>query len=306
MVMTRFHIPIVILISTMLSSAVFVTRMAGAAADPVRISGGTFEASGVAHVPSTSSVLFVDDGRNQEVFWLELNADGSQKAPASALSLQADVTDLEGITHDGSSYYVVGSQSKSTGFDGDGLVRFRFDPATKQVEGVERVQGLKKWLADNVAELKGTGARAGDSVLNIEGIAWDPVGKRLLLGLRAPVIDDQALIIALTLRDAKGPLSTDNLAVQSGKAIRLSLGGAGIRSIEYDAATAAFRIITGAGLNKESREFRVVEWKGEGDDVREVARYSSKLKPEGITRTVFEGKSRTLIVFDTGRFTMLD
>lgn len=304
--MTRLHIPIVILISTMLSSAVLVTRMAGAAADPVRISGGTFEASGVVHVPSTSSVLFVDDGRNREVFWLELNADGSQKGPASALPLQADVTDLEGITHDGSSYYVVGSQSKTTGLDGDGLVRFRFDPATKQIAGVERVQGLKKWLADNVAELNGTGARAGDSVLNIEGIAWDPVGTRLLLGLRAPVVDGQALLIALTPRDAGGPLSTDNLTVQSGKAIRLSLGGAGIRSIEYDAPTAAFRIITGAGLNKESREFRVVEWKGEGDDVREVARYSSKLKPEGITRTVLEGKSRTLIVFDTGRFTMLD
>ena len=304
--MTRSHIPILILLTTMLSSAVAVTRMAGAPADPVRINGGTFEASGVVHVPATPSVLFVDDGRNQEVFWLELNADGSQKAAATPISLQADVTDLEGITHDGQSFYVVGSQSKTTGFEGDGLVRFRFDPETRKADRVERVQGLKQWLADNVAELRGTATILGDKALNIEGLAWDPVQRRLLFGLRAPVIDGQALIVAVTMRDPSSALRAENLVVESGKAIRLSLGGAGIRSIEYDAPTSAFHIITGAGLNKENRDFRVLEWKGDGNDVRELARYSSKLKPEGITRAVIDGKPRTLIVFDTGRFTVLD
>jgi hypothetical protein len=304
--MTRFHIPVLILLTTMLSSAVAVTRMAGAVAEPVRINGGTFEASGVVHVHASPSVLFVDDGRNQEVFWLELNADGSQKAPAIPVSLQADVTDLEGITHDGRSFYVVGSQSKTTGFEGDGLVRFRFNPETRKADQVERVQGLKKWLADNVAELHGTATTIGDKALNIEGLAWDPVRRRLLFGLRAPVIDGQALIVAVTMRDPEGALRAENLVVESGKAIRLSLGGAGIRSMEYDAPTSAFRIITGAGLNKENRDFRVLEWKGGGDEVREIARYSNKLKPEGITSTVIDGKARTLIVFDTGRFTMLD
>jgi hypothetical protein len=304
--MTRLHIPILILLTTMLSSVAAVTRMAGAAGEPVRIDGGTFEASGVVHVPDTTSVLFVDDGRTRELFSLELNTDGSQKAPAKSIALQADVTDLEGITHDGQSFYVVGSQSKRTGFDGDGLVRFQFDPATQTIDRVERVQGLKKWLADNVAELNGTATKIGDKVLNIEGLAWDPVRGRLLLGLRAPVVDGQALIVAVKMRDPKGPFSADNLLVESGKAIRVDLGGAGIRSIEYDAPTAAFRIITGAGLNKENRDFRVVEWTGDGEAVREIARYSKKLKPEGITSAVLDAKARSLIVFDTSRFTMLD
>ncbi|MCA1567628.1 MAG: hypothetical protein LC803_18665 [Acidobacteria bacterium] len=34
--------------------------------------GGTFEASGVAHVRGTDGVLFVDDGRTDEVFWMRL------------------------------------------------------------------------------------------------------------------------------------------------------------------------------------------------------------------------------------------
>jgi len=70
--------------------------------------------------------------------------------------------------------------------------------------------------------------------------------------------------------------------------------------------SSAFRIITGAGLNKKDKVFRVIEWDGTGSTVREVTRYASRLKPEGITRAVIGGRPRTLIVFDTGRFTMLD
>ncbi len=41
-------------------------------------SGGTFEASGVAHVPGTDGVLFVDDGRPNEIFWMRLGTDRKQ------------------------------------------------------------------------------------------------------------------------------------------------------------------------------------------------------------------------------------
>jgi len=108
------------------------------------------------------------------------------------------------------------------------------------------------------------------------------------------------------MRNPEGPLGGDNLVAESGKAIRLSLGGAGIRSIEYDASASAFRLITGGGPTKETRDFRILEWDGDRDEVRELARYSSKLKPEGITSAVIDGRPRTLIVFDTGRFTVLD
>src|SRR5262245_4523058 len=98
--MTRFHIPIIGLIFTQLISAAFVAHLAGEARLPTPINGGTFEASGVVHVPGTQGVLFVDDGRNKEVFWTELNADGSQKSAVVPLPLGADITDLEGITTD--------------------------------------------------------------------------------------------------------------------------------------------------------------------------------------------------------------
>jgi hypothetical protein len=272
-----------------------------------QIAGGNFQASGIAYVPGTNGVLFLDDDTTREIFWMELSADGRQRSPAVRVSLGADVTDLEGITFDGSRFYVVGSQSKTTGFDGDGLVRFRFDAQRRRITDVERVRGLKAWLAAHVPELKGTEKILGDEALNIEAIAWEPGRARLLLGLRAPVVDGKSLVIPLKLQDADGPLAETNLRVD-GAAIRLPLGGAGIRSLEYDAEARAFRVITGAALNAETRDFRILEWnaeQGAGSPLRVLATFPRSLKPEGITRAAIENRSVNVVVFDVGRFALL-
>ena len=276
-----------------------------ATGSPQPIAGGRFEASGVAYVPGTAGVLFVDDGRRREIMWMELDATGRQREAAVPVALGADVTDLEGMTSDGSRFYVVGSQSKHTGYDGDGLVRFRFDPRTRRVSDIERVRGLKAWLAEHVAELKGTARIIGDAALNIEGLAWDPSRSRLLLGLRAPVVDGKALIVPVALRNASGPFTVENLRVDGG-AIRLPLEGAGIRSIEYDAGAGAFRVISGAALNVESRDFRVLEWSGEDSSrpLRTLATFPRRLKPEGITVAALAGRHVSVLVFDVGRYAL--
>lgn len=302
--MKRAHLPILGLAATVLVSAGFTAHLAGTAADPVPIAGGTFEASGVVHVPGSGTVLFVDDSRTREVMALDINADGTQKGHARPVSLQADITDPEGVTTDGKLFYVVGSQSKKTGFEGDGLVRFAFDTKSGRADRVERIQGLKNWLAQNVAELRGSAGRVGETALNIEGLAWDPISRRLLMGLRAPVVDGQALVIPIRFKNPDGAFTIDNLTVDGGKAIRVALDGAGIRSMEFDEKASAFRIIAeGAGKNSD---FRIVEWRAGDQSVREVARFASRLKPEGVTRVMLDGQSRTLVVFDTSRVTLID
>ncbi|HET9453019.1 MAG TPA: DUF3616 domain-containing protein [Gemmatimonadaceae bacterium] len=269
------------------------------------IAGGRFEASGVAHVPGSNLVLFVDDGRPRELFAMELTAAGAQAGGARPVALGAHVTDMEGITFDGRHFYVVGSQSKRTGFEGDGLVRFTFDAATGRVAAVERIQGLKAWLAENVAELRGTARRIGDHVLNIEAIAWDPARRRLLLGLRAPVVDGQALVIPIALADTSGPFTRENLRVD-GPTLRVALGGAGIRSLEYDSAAGAFALLSGASLDSENIDFRLMQWDGaSGSAVRELATFDRRLKPEGITRADTAGAGVRVLVFDVGRFQVL-
>jgi hypothetical protein len=289
-------------------SLVAATELIGQPSGPRKIAGGTFEASGVISVPGTNGALFVDDGQTRRLFWMEFTGDGTQKGAALEVPLPGvDVTDLEGMTTDGKYFYAVGSQSKNVGFDGDGLIRFTFDGATRQVGRVESIRALKRFLSRAVPELQGVEQRVGDEALNIEALAWDPKQSRLLLGLRAPVAGTDALIIPLKLRDADGPFTSDNLIVDGKGAIKLPLGGAGLRSLEFDHVTGNFSLFTGAALNDENTEFRLLEWDGNAaaPAPREVSRYSRKLKPEGITPMQLDGRSTVLVVFDVGSYEVI-
>ncbi len=267
--------------------------------------GGTFEASGVAHVPGTDGVLFVDDGRPNEIFWMQLGEDRKQAGAIKAIDIATSIIDLEGITTDGSYFYVVGSQSKAKGADQAGLARFTFDAANQRVVGTQAASGLKKFLADNVIELRGLeNTKYSNGGINVEGIAWDPRNQRLLLGLRSPVVEGNALVVPLKLRDPKATLSFDNLEVEGGKAIALALGGAGIRSIEYDESKKAFYLITGAGPNSEKMNFKTWEWSGNDATpaLREMETFDRRLKPEGITRFSNGARDFVFIVFDTSGY----
>jgi len=282
------------------------SRAVAMSARATPFSGGTFEASGVAHVPGTDGVLFVDDGRPDEVFWMRLGEGGAQAGAVTPVKLGASVIDLEGMTYGDSHFYVVGSQSKSKGGDAAGLVRFRFDAAAGRAEGVETVAGLKRFLAERVAELRGMeNTKYKEGGINIEGVAWDARGGRLLLGLRSPVVDGSALVVPLRMRDPRGAFAAENLEVEGAKAIRLPLGGAGIRSIEYDDRLKAFRLITGAGPNAEKMDFKFWEWDGDAarPALRETGSYDRSLKPEGVTRVSNGGRDFTFIVFDTSLYT---
>ena len=271
--------------------------------------GGFFEASGVVHVPGTDGVLFVDDDHTDEIFFMRLGKDRKQSGSITPVKLSADIIDLEGITTDGVYFYVVGSQSKSTGGDLTGLARFKFNAENQRIVDTQSIAGLKKFLADNVDELRGMQDTSYDSGgINIEGLAWDPKGKRLLLGLRSPVVEGQALIVPLKLRDPQGAFALDNVEVDGRKAIRLSLDHAGIRSIEYDELRKAFQIITGAGPNTERMDFKLWEWSANGTApaLRETDSFDRRLKPEGITRITSGDQNYTFIVFDTSGYAAKD
>ena len=277
-------------------------RIQRAPSDMTAFLGGTFEASGVVYVPGTDGVLFVDDDHTDEVFYMRVGEDRKQAGRITAVKLSANIIDLEGITTDGAYFYVVGSQSKPEGGNLTGLARFKFDPQNERILDTQSIAGLKGFLANNVDELRGMHNTAyEDGGINVEGLAWDPNGKRLLLGLRSPVVDRQALVVPLKLRDPEGAFAFDNLEVDGQKAIRLPLNGAGIRSIEYDQSGKTFRIITGAGPDAEKMDFKLWEWSGNSEppNLRETDTYDRRLKPEGITRMKLGDQSFTFIVFDT-------
>ena len=271
--------------------------------------GGTYEASGVTDVHGTDGVLFVDNGRPGKVFWMRLDQNGKQVDVIKTVRLGVQIEDLEGITTDGTYFYVVSSQARPKTADKAGLARFKFNAQSQVAEEVESIQGLKEFLLENVAELRDEGRRKGKhGGINIEGIAWDPRRGRLLLGLRSPIIDEHALLVPLRLRDPRGVLAVDNLEVPDSKLIRLSLGGYGIRGIEYDGRKNVFRLIAGAAEDQDQTDFVLWEWDGnEGQPVlKETTRFDRRLKPEGVARVTIGSRDFTFIVFDAGGYTVIE
>lgn len=268
--------------------------------------GGIFEASGAVSVPGTDGVLFVDDNRADEVLWMRLDQEGNQIGEIKPIKIGVRVEDPEGITFDGSWFYVVGSQSEFKGEETNALVRFNFDSETQSVKEVESAGGLYQFLTGAVPELKEYAGKKGKKeTINIEGLAWDPVQGRLLLGMRDPLVSEQALIVALSLRDPNARLSIENLTLAQPNAIRLSLDGDTIRSIEYDGSLNVFQIISGAPESKKKSDFKLWEWDGQTPP-REKVELNSRLKPEGVTRVSIGGHDFIFIVCDASEYLKLD
>jgi Protein of unknown function (DUF3616) len=265
------------------------------------INGGPFEASGAVYVPGTDSVLFIDDGRPDEILLMQVDQSGQQVGTARALKLGARVENPEGITFDGAHFYVVGSQSIPKRAEQNAVARFVFDPNAQTITGVEVIKDLRGLLLAKVAALQVDGGRKGaDGGLNIEGIAWDPLNNRLLLGLRSPIKDGRALVLPIKLRDAGGPFSADNLDLADSRPIELSLAGSGIRDIQYDSNLKSFLLISGAPENQIKGEFILWQWDGTSQP-RQVARLDSNIKPEGVTGVKLGG-GYILMVGDANRY----
>ena len=265
--------------------------------------GGTFEASGITHVAGTNGFLFVDDARPGEVLWMVLDKGGKQMGSITPVKLGIDVDDPEGITTDGTYFYVVGSQSRSKSADQAGLVRFRFNKETKTAADVHSISGLKRFLVENVADLRSLeSGKSKDDEIDIEGLAWDPERRSLLLGLRSPLRDGKALVVQLKMRDPRGTFSFENIeAVED--TIRLPLAEMGIRSIEYDVRQGLFYIIGGATGGQDKTDFKLWEWTGQADGsgLREITTFDRKLQPEGVS-SGGEDSPFKLIVFDSSRY----
>src|SRR5205085_5219085 len=130
--------------------------------------------------------------------------------------------------------------------------------------------------------------------------------RRLLLGLRSPLVNNNALIVPLTWRDPNGSFTLENLQVASSSTIQLSLGGLGIRDIQYDSRLKAFLIISGAPVHHEKTTFTLWEWNGDADQSKTEARpreetgLDARMKPEGVTYMRAGGKDFIFIVGDAG------
>ncbi|WP_447599734.1 DUF3616 domain-containing protein [Nitrospira sp. Nam80] len=130
--------------------------------------------------------------------------------------------------------------------------------------------------------------------LNIEGLSATPDGA-LLIGFRNPVPNGKALLVPL-----KNPKQVvDGKAATLGRPISLSLGGLGIRSIEYFEVTGKYLIV--AGPPGDDGDIHLYQWSGPpSEETEPVAGVNfSSLHPEALI-VYPEEKSRVQVLSDDG------
>jgi hypothetical protein len=107
----------------------------------------------------------------------------------------------------------------------------------------------------------------------------------------------------------------DNLQLaEPGAVTKLSLGGLGIRDIQYDRRLKSFLIIAGAPTHGEKLDFSLWEWNGDADQSKpesqprkEGTALERNTKPEGVTNVrTSSGSSFIFITGDASTYLKLD
>jgi pSer/pThr/pTyr-binding forkhead associated (FHA) protein len=271
--------------------------------------GGKIEASGVASVPGSDWVLMVDDGQPGAVLAMQLDSVGEPIGVPKTVPLGVTIKNPEAITSDGSRFYVIGSQSDAAWGGENAIARFSFDPQTQTLRGqAEIIYDFRGVLLNKIPELKGLGETpSAQGGLNIEGLAWDKLNDRLLVGLRS-LLAGQAVIVPFRLNNPGGPFTAENLTPENPRVILLPLGNQGIREITYDTHLKSFLIISGAPEGVEKADFKLWEWNGESvsSKVREEMMLEPKFKPEGLTYATIGGRPFLFLVGDASSYLKLE
>lgn len=199
--------------------------------------------------------------------------------------LQADKeSDLEGAAQVGGRIYWIASHARNSSgevrkdrhrFFATAFVGTAVKPVGKPYTGLLADLLATQALAPlKLAEAAGRAAEA-EGGLNIEGLAAAADGS-LLIGLRNPIPQGEAIVVPLLnpaeLVDGKGP-------ARFGAAIRLDLGGRGVRSIERVGSG----YVIAAGPPADAGTFAVYRWSGKpGDAPSHVQLDLGTLQPEAL------------------------
>lgn len=273
-----------------------------------------FEASGVTIRPGSSALILAGDRHADRLFRVFLDEAGlpaGEPLPFPVVTPaepSGSFSDPEALTYGSGFFYILCSQSDPVDTRQHSLLRFDLDPETHLTRGlVEVIHNLRDLLLNGIPEIATIGARPGSvGGLNAEGLAWDPNHERLLVGLRSPLIGDQAILVPLTMREPNGPFESGNLALSNPAVTLLPLGGQGIRDLTYDPHLKSFLILSGPPENRPDGDFGLWEWSGrlESRPTR-LLLLAAEMRPEGILSLSVGQEDFLIITGDQGHYLKL-
>jgi hypothetical protein len=281
----------------------------------VKAAVGTLESingfSDVMQIPGTDFVALVDDDEPSHMFVWHPPGSAHFGETIRTVNFPSDakVRDAEGIAADGSSIYVIGSHSRTNRgrIPTTALLKLRWIHGSLELEAA--IHGLRDRLEAAIPEVAAARFRQpDDGGLNIEGLAWDPHRRRLLLGLRGPLIGGRPAVVPIEIVGSGAQVD----AVISKPIAIAGIEGFGIRAIQHDPQWGGFVLITG-GVGRRAgsggNRFTLWRWSGDvKDSARAIMRFPSRLggfevRPEGVSRlSLSTGESYILVVTDNGPY----
>jgi hypothetical protein len=269
-----------------------------------------YGASGVTQLPDGRILVAEDEERHPfdviDLFGSGAAHDYTERETARLVAGAGvkGLNDLEALTIDPRGY-VYASTSHALTSKGASkperelLVRFKM--SGDRIEDFRLSDGLKRALAGLDPVFVGAGDALPDEKkgLNIEGLAWDPQTKRLLVGFRNPRHKKKALAVWLDNPDA---VFEHSAAPALEGPIKLDLDGDGVRDLTYSPSLSGFLILAGAWKHDQRTKPTLWLWKGSTltAPVRLPTDALADLKPEGIAEVTSGGKRGLLIVSDDG------
>lgn len=275
--------------------------------------GIIYEPSGVQQLPDGRFIV-VEDEATHSLDLFALKSDGAVAEKALYRASQANqvssnkvikwLEDLEGVAVDGrGNVFAITSHSRKENgkrkAEREQLVRFRMEG--DRVADVGRVGSLRKRITKMHPFLKAAAKERdvkGEGGFNIEGLSFDADKQHLLVGLRSPMANKDAVIV--TVENPNAMFDPGEKPKISKKVIRLDLKGGGIRALSYDPYLDGYLIIS----RKPGKSFKLWVWDGAPDSsprrIR-AAGVKNLRQAEGVTPVTLNNDPQgILIVSDDG------
>jgi hypothetical protein len=282
-----------------------------------------------------SRFLFCDNNISDSLFEMRLKKTGVLAGPLIRHTITGVspryLDDFESmcVAKEGANYYIVVATSFS--------LRVRSRKAKKKVDrgkpAIEResllrvttgesvepqaeiIPGFRSWLIEQAPDLGRAWRKSwrripDDGGLNIEGLAWNPLTRELLFGLRTPVIDGKPVILRVRVKNIAGTWNLNNFEMMPPVLLDLAPGESerGIRTMEYDPSRRSILIVTGNSVSQSNVPFELHQWDGSPKGkVRRFdgVRFDPMFRVEGVTPGTIAGRAAMIFVDDRGGYQVL-
>ena len=260
-----------------------------------------YEPSGLVQL-TDGRLLVVEDEQDRPVHLLQTAHNDGQLVllsfPAPAFPLRAD--DLEGVAAGpGNRVYAITSHTPEADGTLDAarkkLLRFTVEPGGGYGQ-VEDFSGLLPHLLERVAAIA-----PGTRHIDIEGLSLDRDGRRLLFGLRQPVVEGRSVV--LSLENPAAIFDRGEAPVVSASPVLLDLGGGGIRAMTYAPCCGGYLLANEVESSGDKPRSWLWLWDGDPDHPPLSLDFPGRgeLKNiEGLAVVAVEGREFLLAACDDG------